>query len=268
MRNPGIGHLPFLGMTDALHLTTADGMDISLEVAGVGSRSYAFVIDWHIRMLFVLAWLATALLGYDALGLGSYREWLDFDSSQVVYLVILPPALVYFLYHPVLEILMQGRTPGKRLAGVRVVTTDGRTPGVGALLARNLLRLVDSLPSFYLVGLVVAMMTSRHVRIGDLAAGTMLVHESKVSSESLQTATRLALSQSLAPADQELLLDLLERWGSLHRQARIDLGSRFLAKIGEAMPEDHMLGSEQQSQSSAALDQALFERLSSLAGGR
>jgi len=244
-------------MTDALHLTTADGMDISLEVAGVGSRSYAFVADWHIRVLFVLAWFAAMLLFPDDSGLESYFEWLDSSASWVAYVVLLPPALVYFLYHPVLEILMRGRTPGKRLAGVRIVTSDGRTPGIEALLVRNLLRLVDSLPGFYLVGLVAALATSRHVRIGDLAAGTMLVHESKVSSESLQTATRLALSRSLPPANQALLLDLLERWGSLRRQVRIDLGSRFLSKVGEAVPED---------ESPAALDRALLARLSALAG--
>jgi uncharacterized RDD family membrane protein YckC len=245
-------------MTDTLRLTTADGMDISLEVAGVGSRSYAFIVDWHIRVLLVLVWLGAMLLAFDPYKLEGLLGRLDLVASWKIYFILAPPLLAYFLYHPALEILMRGRTPGKRLAGVRIVTTDGRTPGIGALLVRNLLRIVDCLPSFYLVGLLVAMTTARHVRIGDLAAGTMLVHETGVSSKSLQTATRLALSRSLSPADQALLLDLLERWSSLRRQARIDLGSRFLVKIGAAMPE---------AQTPAAMDQALFEQLSAFADG-
>lgn len=244
-------------MSDVLRLTTADGTDLTLEVAGVGSRSYAFVADWHVRILFVLAWLAVVLLVFDAEGLETRLEWWDTGSSWVAYAVFLPPLLVYFLYHPVLEILMRGRTPGKRLAGVRIVTLDGRTPGVGALLVRNLFRLIDSLPGFYLVGLGVAIVTKHHVRIGDLAAGTMLVHEPKVSTESLKAATTLALSGSLSAANQELLLDLLERWSALQRKARIDLGSRFLIYTHEEVPT---------AASPAALDRALHARLSALAG--
>jgi len=253
-------------MTDSLHLTTADGTDVALEVAGVGSRSYAFIVDWHIRILFVLAWLAVMLLAFGTGNSDSLFGWLRLDAARRAYLLLLPPALVYFLYHPVLEVLMHGRTPGKRLAGVRIVTTDGRTPGLGPLLIRNLLRLVDCLPVFYLVGLSVALATSRHVRIGDLAAGTLLVHEYKVSTESLQTAARLVLSRSLLPEDQALLLDLLERWGSLRREVRIDLGSRFLAKVGEAVPQDQVPGRGQGRPSPATLDKALLARLSELAG--
>lgn len=245
-------------MTDTLRLTTADGMDITLEVAGVGSRSYAFIADWHIRILFVLAWVLWIVLAFEGEDITDFFESFDSGLSWVAYLVILPPILVYLLYHPVLEILMRGRTPGKRLAGVRIVTTDGRTPGIAALLVRNLFRLVDSLPSFYLVGLAVALSTARHVRIGDLAAGTMLVHESRVSTKSLQTAQRLALDESLTPADQALLLDLVERWKSLRRGVRIDLGRRFLDKVGEAAIPWQV--------SQAALDRELFARLSALAG--
>jgi uncharacterized RDD family membrane protein YckC len=231
-------------------------MDLVLELAGVGSRSYAFVTDWHVRLLFVLAWLGLVLLIFGADALGNDFDLIDEGLTWAVYFVSLPPLLVYFLYHPVLEILMQGRTPGKRLAGVRIVTADGRTPGVGAVLVRNLFRLVDSLPGFYLIGLAVALATKHKVRVGDLAAGTILVYESRVRVESVRTATRLALSRSLPAADQELLLDLLERWGALQRARRIHLARRFLVKVGEAVPQED---------SPAAVDRALFARLTALA---
>ena len=67
--------------------------------------------------------------------------------------VVLPALAIYFLYHPVLELAMRGRTPGKRSAGIHVVTRDGSAPSAGALLVRNVFRLIDSLPVAYGVGL-------------------------------------------------------------------------------------------------------------------
>ena len=69
---------------------------------------------------------------------------------------------MYFLYHFALEIAMHGRTPGKRMAGIHIVTREGGSPGAGALLTRNVFRLVDSLPLLYGVGLVSNAGTSDH----------------------------------------------------------------------------------------------------------
>ena len=82
----------------------------------------------------------------------------DFDALNNggmgnYYIVVLPSLALYFLYHPILEVLMKGRTPGKRIAGVRLVKRDGGVPGVGALLIRNVFRLIDSLPFAYCIGL-------------------------------------------------------------------------------------------------------------------
>ncbi len=151
------------------------GADPALQIAGPGTRSYAFVIDWHIRLLLALAWLAAAWLLPLMLGqaLPSAREL----TRPFAHLAVLPAAGLYFLYHPVLEVVMRGRTPGKRMAGVRIVTRDGGTPDITALLIRNILRLIDSLPICYLVGLMSCFVTAQSVRLGDLAAGTLLVHE-------------------------------------------------------------------------------------------
>src|SRR6202008_2402288 len=92
-------------------------------------------------------------------------------------LVVTPAAATYFLYHIGLEIAMHGRTPGKRMAGVHIVARDGGSPSIGALLTRNVFRLVDSLPLFYGVGLIATLVTRDHVRIGDMAAGTLLAYE-------------------------------------------------------------------------------------------
>ena len=72
---------------------------------------------------------------------------------------------------------MDGRTPGKRMTGLRVLTPEGHVPTTGALLTRNVFRIIDSLPGFYVVGLLFVIFGPKHQRFGDLAAGTVVALE-------------------------------------------------------------------------------------------
>ena len=157
------------------------GVDLTLNIAGPGNRSYAFVIDWHIRLLLSGAWLILA----------SFALKLSLSArSQDALLSLLPAAILYFLYHPILEVSMRGSTPGKRIAGIRIVTRNGGVPGTAALLIRNVFRLIDSLPTLYVIGLVSCFVTANRIRIGDMAAGTLLVLDDTAAAKSL---TRLEL---------------------------------------------------------------------------
>lgn len=218
-----------------LQLQTPEAVDYRLEIAGIGARSHAFIIDWHIRLLLALTWLL--VVGFGLFSLERMRTLLQHElSSFAALLWLAPAAIIYFLYHPLLEIAMVGRTPGKRMAGVRLVTLQGHTPGFGALLLRNVFRLLDSLPMFYLVGLISVALTKQQVRIGDLAAGTVLVYDNTVQHKEWRRATDLALHSRLSPDDQALLLDLLERWKELEDAARIRFAEQFLNRIGMPIP--------------------------------
>lgn len=142
----------------------------ALARAGIGSRAYAFLIDWHIRLLAALAWFAVGIVV-----LGTELAPKDYPAWK--YGVALPAALVYFLYHPVLEIAMGGLTPGKRMAELRIVASDGRAPDPVALLVRNLLRLADWLPAFYMLGLGLMFFRQDQRRLGDIVAGTVVVYD-------------------------------------------------------------------------------------------
>jgi uncharacterized RDD family membrane protein YckC len=157
-----------------LVVDSVTGVDLALPLAGPGARCYAFIIDWLIRAVLFGAWYGIAALIYN--GQWSFSAPLSPDSRWFV-LVVTPAAAVYFLYHPVLEVAMHGRTPGKRMAGIHLIARDGSPPGLGALLTRNVFRLVDSLPLLYGVGLIATLVTQDHVRIGDMAAGTLLAYE-------------------------------------------------------------------------------------------
>jgi uncharacterized membrane protein SpoIIM required for sporulation/uncharacterized RDD family membrane protein YckC len=157
-----------------LAVPSATGIDAHLVLAGPGARSIAFVLDWLIRSALSIAWLLIAAWAI----LGNLDFEIPADSETLWYLAgAIPATAIYFLYHPVLESLMRGRTPGKRMTGLRVLTPEGLVPGTGALLTRNLFRIVDSMPALYVVGLLFVMFGRSHLRLGDLAAGTVLAVE-------------------------------------------------------------------------------------------
>jgi uncharacterized membrane protein SpoIIM required for sporulation len=158
----------------ALEIDTALGVPLDLTIAGPGARAYAFAIDWVIRSALAAAWFAVLAFLVN----GSFTMSPPDDSQTLWFLLVaLPASAIYFLYHVVLECALSGRTPGKRIAGVRVVAVGGSAATLGQHLLRNVFRLVDSLPVVYSVGLATTIATRRHVRIGDIAAGTLLVYD-------------------------------------------------------------------------------------------
>lgn len=219
-----------------VNLQSITGVDVELRIAGIGSRSYAFVIDWHIRLILAFAWWSIGtLLLFGQLNL------LETDSApgmSYFFWVLLPATLIYVMYHPVLEILMRGSTPGKRMAGVRIVTRSGDIPGAGALLIRNVFRIVDSLPVAYLVGLATAIATAQHVRIGDIAAGTLLILDSKEHDGSLARIT--PANRALDPRAADLIHELLERWMALDENVRGDLARSLLSRTDASMTAEQL----------------------------
>jgi uncharacterized RDD family membrane protein YckC len=212
---------------EELNIKGLTGVDISLQVAGPGTRAYAFLIDWHIRVLLALAWGAV----------GTLLPWRGGRIFQLAFL--LPAVLLYLLYHPFLEILMRGRTPGKRMAGARIVTLDGSTPGVGALLMRNVFRLIDQLPALYVLGLMCCMLTSQRVRFGDLAAGTVLVIDDRRTAPSLEILGALAGSSRLDPEAASLVRRLLDRWVELEPRRAEALARDVLLRLDPQLDRAH-----------------------------
>lgn len=221
---------------DELQLTSTDATEVVLPIAGTGARSFAFLIDWHIRVIVALAWLI-GMAGLFGLmeGRGFWDEIFDSVGSLIFYVVILPPLLIYFLYHPVLEIAFKGRTPGKRAAGIRVVTVEGQTPDVSALLIRNIFRLIDSLPALYVVGLVCVLLSARQVRIGDMAAGTLLAYEKKVSGNAFERFADPRGAGIDLPA-MEVAQDLLDRWDTLESENRLQIATKLITSQGGSLP--------------------------------
>jgi len=223
--NSGVGtSLAAIGERRAVNALWHGSQDRAATVKGA-------CLDAHwLRVLLAIAWYLVAVALYSRSGLiaHSATAFIEFTS--------IPAGCIYFLYHPVVEIALRGRTPGKRTAGVRIVTAQGGTPSSGALLLRNVFRLIDSLPVLYVVGLACCLVTERRIRIGDMAAGTLLVRESAAPAKALNSLSELVARSGLAPEIAELIDDLLKRWHALDVGARDALARTILTRIDSAAP--------------------------------
>jgi len=188
---------------------TPEGMELELRVAGPAVRALAWLIDLLIRLV-----LFAALAG--VLGL--------LGAAGVGLLLIL-----YFLLewgYPVLfEVYRGGVTPGKAALGLRVLQDDGSPVGWGASTVRNLLRAADFLPLLYGFGLIACCLTRDFKRLGDLAAGTVVVHRDPPSAPARAAASvpPLPPPQPLTPAEQRALVELTERAQWLSPERREEL---------------------------------------------
>lgn len=148
---------------------------IEFPVAGLGSRFIAVLVD-HLLWcagLFVLLLLMILLLPNLHFLAGMSPAW----GLGLFFLLLF---LLQWGYFTLFEALWNGRTPGKRAARIRVIHRSGRAIGFMEALTRNLIRAVDYLPGFYGIGVVAIFASSQHQRLGDMAAGTLVVRDHPV----------------------------------------------------------------------------------------
>jgi uncharacterized RDD family membrane protein YckC len=163
--------------TDDLRIETPELIDVSLELAGLGSRFVARVLDWFIKLglavvIGSLGAIVLALLGF---ALGSYT----ITAYMLGFLVAILYA--FFLgYDIYFEVRHNGQTPGKKRAGIRAIREGGAPLDFRSSCIRNLLAMADFLPIFYLLGGLLVLLTPRNQRLGDLAAGTIVIRERAV----------------------------------------------------------------------------------------
>lgn len=158
---------------DRISIATPEGVDLQLTLAGLGSRFVASILDQLIRWAIILAVMVVLAVGTDAGGLDRPDE--GAGLAVAVFVAVL--FLVQFVYDVVFETFASGRTPGKRWTGLRVVTVTGAPVGFLTSAVRNMLRLVDVLPGVYAVGMAAVLASRHNQRLGDMAAGTLVVRE-------------------------------------------------------------------------------------------
>ncbi len=150
-----------------VRVQTAQNVDIEYEVASVGDRIMAYLID----LMIVVAY-AVALVLLFAAG----PEFLPFEElSPAAFGLMILLALPVFLYHLVLEVTMDGQSFGKKYREIKVIMLDGSQPTLGSYLLRWLLRLIDLDLFWGGVALLTILINGKGQRLGDLAAGTTVI---------------------------------------------------------------------------------------------
>lgn len=155
---------PAVRVDTLARVETPEGIVLSLQPAGLVARTMAFLLDLLIRLGLYLA-MVMVLSALKAMGGG---------------LILIGLFCVEWLYPIVFELSRWGATPGKRALGLRVVMDTGLPVTPAASFTRNLLRVADFLPLAYGFGIVTLLLNRECKRLGDLAAGTLVVHAQPV----------------------------------------------------------------------------------------
>lgn len=162
---------------------TPEYVSLQFELAGLGSRSWAFMID---QFILTVANIVVVLLTiFVMMGLQ------DFHVDNLPVIVVAGMFLLLFVlnfgYYVFAEAFFGGKTIGKKFAGIRVIQENGHGITFISSFIRNFLRLVDSLPAGYVVGILFIYGHPKHKRLGDIVAGTIVVHERNAKKAKKQT---------------------------------------------------------------------------------
>ncbi len=195
-------------LRDQLSIDTPELVNIELPVAGIGSRAVAVLADYFIQG--ISAWLFFLLIALFFRESPSSAPAPAADTSSAAYkwgiaVFIAIPFLLHWGYFTLFEAFWNGQTPGKRLMKLRVIQQSGRPLGLFESMARNLIRFIDMLPVFYFIGAICVFVTRRQQRLGDMVAGTLVVHSTPVDTPLVPAGSRLITAPSFErPVEQVL----------------------------------------------------------------
>ncbi len=210
-------------MIDTVHaVQTPEGVELDLRVAGPVARALAWLVDAMLRLGLLLAF-QTLLAGLGGVGTG---------------LNLIATFSVWWFFPVVFEVYQSGQTPGKRAMGLRVVQEDGTPVGWSASILRNFLRVVDFLPFLYAVGLMSMLIDHSFRRVGDLAAGTLVVYAESSAGplRDIPEVTPLAPPFPLALEEQRAVIAFVERSVFLTSERAEELAAIPRPLVGDEEP--------------------------------
>jgi uncharacterized RDD family membrane protein YckC len=232
-------------MDRTLGVRTPESIQFSYELAGVGSRFLAVTIDLLVQVGIVIlfAWglaLATNHAAKVAFAKGHVSS--SVASSVGVAIVVATLFLIFFGYFIFFEAFWNGQTPGKKALGIRVVRDGGYPLDWAASLVRNLIRVGEMIAGFYAISAVVAVLSPQNKRLGDLAAGTVVVRDSKMESPQAllrdMAAPVYAATAYVSGEERALIRRFLERRGDLVAERRIALAHRLAERVRPRVPPE------------------------------
>jgi uncharacterized RDD family membrane protein YckC len=229
--------------TDEMRIETPEQIGVDLELAGLGTRFLAQIVDWFWKVLISAILL---FVGSVVLVLVTQLNPIEKKSPVMIAVVISILYCLWLGYAIYFELRWNGQTPGKRFVKIRAVQQNGAPLDARAACIRNLLAIADFLPAFHLLGAILILLTTNRQRLGDLAAGTIVVRERaagagpETADELLEYAaeeysfTALQLS-ALKPADRTIIRSFLQRFRQMDRAGRERLAFRMIDTLVNKM---------------------------------
>lgn len=218
-------------------LETPEGTDLSLHPAGFWIRSLAYLIDWLLRIAVVIV-----------IGIVFSTSGIGKGLTLVVYF------LMEWFYPVFFEVWRGGQTIGKKSLRLKVINDDGTPITFAASLIRNLLRVVDFLPGFYVTGILASLCNSHFKRLGDLAAGTMVVYAHPVPpSPPLENVGSRPVPEGFSTDEQRFLLAFAQRSSTMSAARQAELAQVLAPALGNGDPvltikqmANHIVGNREQ----------------------
>ncbi|PSB24168.1 RDD family protein [Stenomitos frigidus] len=222
-------------------LSTPESVELEFTLAGIGNRTLALLIDYHILAAILIGFWV--LWGMFSLGLLSYLNSGTFNyASAPLWLLAIALLINFFIfagYFTFFEVMWQGQTPGKRFTKIRVIRDDGRPIGLSQAALRSLLRPIDD---FCFVGVFFILLGKQEKRLGDWAAGTLVIQEQRgdrkatlmISDQAKELAIdlpKMADLNQLLPDDFAVVRTYLQRRRAMDKRARNDLSLNLARQL-------------------------------------
>lgn len=228
-------------MSRQVTVVTPENVRIEYELAGLASRAGAAIIDLLLQGLLILAIVGVRVL------LSEYGKWPGTTWANA--LLGIASFAMWYGYYVYFETVWNGQSPGKRYARMRTIREGGMPIDFASAATRNLVRIVDIIPGIYLVGMISVLASSRNKRLGDFAAGTLVVKErsewmrdqvnknrEEVAPAQYPETEYVRNIELVSPDDFEAIKRFIERKAELDETVCEQLASRMakplMAKLG------------------------------------
>ncbi len=210
-----------------------DGVEVQLRIAGPFLRGRAWLIDLGLKVVMIILFSIIVYLTFGSVDAGIAGGLIKLGSFGIM-----------FFYNVIMEASEKGSTFGKRWSGLKVVTLGGGKITFGQSMVRNLLRMADMNPILplglfvfpsFAVGLVCALFTKRFQRVGDLVAGTLVVHTKEYQAPAMGTFSDETTERppvNLLRDEQKVLIDYFNRGPGWSDERKVELSDHLSGLTG------------------------------------
>lgn len=229
-------------MDRTISIRTPESIRFSYDLAGLGSRFLAVSIDLLIQLTAVF--LLSGAIGLAGVSGAAGKSVVTQDRALQSFAIAAIVAIVFSLffgYFILFEALWGGQTPGKKALGIRVVRDGGYPLDIGSSLIRNLIRIGEMLAGFYVLGAVSALLSHENKRLGDHAAGTIVVRDSRILSPAGLLPAQSGGFQLLDQRERALIERFAERRAGMDPTRRASMAAQIANLVRPRLSRDLQL---------------------------